>query len=775
VTSKPDEVIATIERTLQTRQAYVDGKELRFLCTIHSDTNPSARWNPEKQTWFCDVCKRGGGYLDLAQRLGISTQSERMGNGQDARRIVRTYDYRDEQNELLYQVVRYEPKDFRQRRPDGTGGWAWDLKGVRPVAHGLPSLAGQSRVYIVEGEKDVERLRSLGISATCNSGGAGKWTNDLTQQLLEAGVQEVIVLSDNDDPGRKHAESVARSCFGSGLAVKILALPGLPPKGDVSDFLDAGNTAADLQSLAEAAAEWAPEETKDTAVASSPDESGETEERQRRFTDVGNAERFVRQHGAYSRYCYPLRSWFVCNEGSSIWERCPGNRVMQLGKAAVMSLYDEARREADDEQRTKLAAHAVKSESAQRLQALIDLARSEPGIAISPEAFDRDPWLFSLASGVIELKTGNFRARRRDDLITKQSPVQFDPAATCPIWLQFLARIFQSDQRLIEFVQQAVGYALTGVTVEQVFFLLWGSGSNGKSTLLKVLLKLLGDYGLQMPADTFLSRTQDGRATPDLARLQGARLAVAIESDEGCRLAEGTIKQMTGSDRIAARRLYQDFIEFEPSHKIFFATNHKPRVKDNTHAMWRRMRLIPFEVQIADSEQDPALPDKLVAELPGILNWALAGCLAWQQVGRLITPEAVVNATASYRTEQDVLDDFLRERCVRGAADIVKFAELRKNYGEWAGEFSERPLSSKAFAAALQERGFRPLLLKNARHYAGLRLRTINDDLADATAGPEKEDELRSTDNNTEPAAVEMPDPAPSTTEQEALYDYDVD
>ena len=445
-----------------------------------------------------------------------------------------------------------------------------------------------------------------------------------------------------------------------------------------------------------------------------------------RLTDVGNGQLFARQHRKYARYCYPLKMWFVCN-GTSLWEPCAGNLIAQLAKASIISLYDEVPRETNDERRTKLAAHAVKSENAQRLQAMIDLARSEPGISVSPNDFDSDPWLFSIVDGVLDLRTGVFRERQRGDLITKQSPVRFDPVATCPAWLLFLAQIFRDDQRLITYIQHIIGYCLTGVTVEQVFFLLWGSGSNGKSTLLKVLLKLFGDYGLQVPADTFLTRTHDGRATPDLARLQGARLAVAIESDDGCRLAEGTIKQMTGGDRIAARRLYQDFIEFEPTHKILFGTNHKPRVRDNSHAMWRRMRLIPFEVQIADHAQDPALADKLFLELPGILNWALAGCLAWQKTGRLLTPETVVTATASYRSDQDVLDDFLRERCVCGPEHVELFAELRKAYVTWAEEMSDKPMSSKSFGATLSERGYLPTRRSNARYYTGLRLRDVTD------------------------------------------------
>ena len=343
-----------------------------------------------------------------------------------------------------------------------------------------------------------------------------------------------------------------------------------------------------------------------------------------RITDVGNAERFAHQHQPYVRYCYAFKAWFVCT-AHSVWERCVGNRVMQRMKETVRSIYDEVQRESDDPRRTKLAAHALRSENVQRMQGALVIAQSEPGIAILPDAFDANPMLLGVANGVVDIQTTSLRAYRPEDLITKQSPVVFDASASCPTWLTFLGRIFGGNAPLIAYVQQVIGYCLTGLSTEQAFFLLWGSGSNGKSTLLRVLLALLGDYGLQMAVETLLIRKQDGRATPDLARLQGARLAVVIESDEGSRLAEGVLKQMTGGDNIMARRLYSDPIEFKPSHKILLATNHKPRVKDNTHAMWRRMRLIPFEIQIADHEQDPALVDKLLAELSGILNWHWRG------------------------------------------------------------------------------------------------------------------------------------------------------
>jgi putative DNA primase/helicase len=460
------------------------------------------------------------------------------------------------------------------------------------------------------------------------------------------------------------------------------------------------------------------------------------------LTDTGNAERLTGLAAGNFRYCHERRLWVVCDQsGRWNWDR-GGHLINHLGKKTVQSIYSEAERETSEAHRKALAKHALASEALHRRHALIELAKSEQSIPITLDKFDRDSWLFAVRNGVIDLHTGSLRPLNREDFITKTSGVNFNAYATCPTWWEFLRRIFADDRELISYVQQAVGYTLTGLTVEQVFFLLHGAGANGKSTFMRVLLELFGDYGLHCPADTFLARAQDGRAAPDLVRLQGVRLAAAIESDAGARLAQSMIKAMTGGDAITARGLYQDYTQFIPTHTVWFATNHKPRVTDATHAMWRRVRMIPYPVQIPCTEQDPTLSDRLIAELPGILNWAIAGCLEWQRAGRLIAPRAVLESTQTYRDEQDVLDDFVREHCIRDRTASVPFGELHKAYVAWAGETMERPISSRAFANALQERGFHPTTEKRARHYRGLRLRTPRDSDATGTVDADVEEVL---------------------------------
>lgn len=545
----PDGVRQAIEQALHLRQASPEGKEIRFLAPCHDDHEPSARWNPDKHTWFCDVCKKGGGYKHLAGLLGVSIPA--MSNGQDTRRIVKTYDYRDEHNELLYQVVRYTPKDFRQRRPNGTGGFTWDLKGVRPVVYQLPKLSGQPRVYKPEGEKDVDRLWSVGLSATCNSGGAGKWTGELTQQLKTAGVHEVIILPDNDEPGRQHAESVARSCFAAGLVAKIVTLPNLPPKGDVSDFFDAGKTVEDLNALVEAASCWVPD---------AHDEE-ERPEPALRLTDVGNGELFARQHHAQVRYCFSVKQWFVWD--GQRWNPDDGGGMTRLAKQTALTLYERAAKEPDERCRKALAKWAAESETERRLTSMVSLARSEPGIAVPADHLDTDLLLLNVQNGTLDLRTGALRPARREDFITKLVPVHYRPDAVCPEFERLLDRLFENVPAVRKYLQRIFGYSLTGLTSEQCFFIVFGTGSNGKSTVLRAILDLLGDYATTTRPETFLTKRGEGIPN-DVAALAGARFVLSLESEQGKRLAEGLVKGVTGGDKLSARFLHKEFFTFAP-------------------------------------------------------------------------------------------------------------------------------------------------------------------------------------------------------------------
>jgi putative DNA primase/helicase len=378
--------------------------------------------------------------------------------------------------------------------------------------------------------------------------------------------------------------------------------------------------------------------------------------------------------------------------------------VMRRAKDTVGLIYEEASRQDESGRRSATAEHALRSEGGSRLQAMITLAQSEPGIAIQPQDLDADPWKLNVPNGTLDLSTGELLSHSRNDLITKLVPVTYDKDATCPRWCAFLARIFSGDAELIRFVQRALGYSLTGSTKEQVLFLLYGTGANGKSTLLEIFRCLLGDYARTSDFGTFLQKRASG-VPNDIARLAGARLVTAQEAENGARLSEVLIKQMTGGDTVQARFLYAEHFEFSPRFKLFLAANHKPEIRGTDHAIWRRIKLIPFAVTIPEREQDKDLAEKLKGELPGILAWAVRGCLEWQRDG-LGSPTAVNAATGEYRVESDILASFLAECCVEGSTNTASASDLYKAFKEWAERNGEQTVSQTSFGTQLRERGF---------------------------------------------------------------------
>ncbi|KKL83177.1 hypothetical protein LCGC14_1977380 [marine sediment metagenome] len=367
-----------------------------------------------------------------------------------------------------------------------------------------------------------------------------------------------------------------------------------------------------------------------------------------------------------------------------------------------------------------LADHAKRTESEARIAAMIALAASEPGIPVRPAELDADPWLLNVQNGTLDLRTGTLRVHEGADLITKLAPVNYDPAAECPLWLAFLDRIMEGKASLIEFLQRSAGYSLTGDISEQVLFFFYGRGRNGKSTFLTTILTLLGDYGRQAAPGLLTMKRHDAHPT-ERADLMGARFVASIEVEQGRRLAEALVKELTGGDRQKARFMRGDFFEWEPTHKLYLAVNHRPVVTGTDLAIWRRIRLVPFSVRIPEEEQDRNLSAKLKGEASGILNWALEGCLAWQGDG-LGAPLEVVEATASYRAEQDVLGAFIDDECTLAEDAKATAKSLYAAYREWSKAHGEEPATQTAFGLQLGERGLRASRGRSARWWRGIGL-----------------------------------------------------
>ena len=422
------------------------------------------------------------------------------------------------------------------------------------------------------------------------------------------------------------------------------------------------------------------------------------------LTDLGNARRLVEACAADLRYCPQWRCWLVWD--GRHWVPDKTLRVMRRAKAVVRQMYADAAATKNATKRRGLVEHAHKSESEARLRAMVTLAQSEPGIPVMVEELDRDRWLLNVLNGTIDLRTAKLRRHRRQDLITKLAPVAYDPTATCPRWEAFLDRIFAGDQKLIGFVRRAAGYSLSGTASERVILLLFGTGKNGKTTLLETLRAAFGDYATATPVETLLVK-RTGGIPNDLARLKGARLVTASEAEKGARLAEALVKQVTGRDTIAARFLYAEFFDFRPTFTLWLATNHKPVIRGTDPAIWDRIRLIPFTVRIPEDEQDKQLLEKLRTELPGILRWLVEGCLAWQHDG-LGVPPAVEDATAAYQAEMHPLTGFIEECCVIAATAWAKFGDLWKAYILWAQDAGEVALSKVDFGDRLTDLDYPP-------------------------------------------------------------------
>lgn len=431
-----------------------------------------------------------------------------------------------------------------------------------------------------------------------------------------------------------------------------------------------------------------------------------------KLSDLGNAARLVRRHGQDLVFSTALgwmhwdgRRW---NPDSDLEiERRAYETVQWFLRAALADPVDEV---AD-----ALVKWARKSESQARIRAMVELAR--PFVAVEQSLFDADPWLLNTGTGTIDLRTGELLPHRREDYLTRLVEVGYDPEATAPTFEKFLDTVFAGDRDLIGYVQRAVGLAIQGGISGQVLFFLIGTGSNGKTTFIEALHDLLGGYARKLPVESLMKKPV-GSVRNDLAQLPGVRLVTAVESDIDGKLAEGLVKSITGGDTISARFLYREFFDFRPQLTPMVSTNHLPMVRGTDHAVWRRIKAIPFDVTIPDEEQDQHLPEKLRAELPGVLAWAVRGCLEWQQRG-LDEPEAVTRAIASYRTSQDLLALWLADECQEGAGLQSTSSDLYSSYQWWAGRNGGKDLSHEEFGRLLAERGFE----RDRQYISGKRFR----------------------------------------------------
>lgn len=632
--------------------------------------------------------------------------------------------------------------------------WRKGMESSDYILFRLPQLQAAIRagrvIYIVEGEAKVMALERHGEIATCNTFGAGHWRKAYGKIL--AGAKCVVILPDNDDEGRKHAHEVAATLYGQAQDIRIVELKGLQPKGDIVDFFQGGCTIQDL---------WAAVANTSSYI---PPASvvGESLADKANLSDWGNAKRLVARHGETIRWVSQWKEWIIWD--GRRWAKDHTGRITWLAKDTVRNILRDAAGAPDQDVKT-LVKFALQSENQSNLRNLIESAKSEPAIPIEPDVLDVNPWLLNCNNGTIELQTGGLFFHDKNHLNTKIAPVAYDPNASCPTWMAFLFRVMDGRMDLVEYLQRAVGYTLTGDTSEHCLFLLHGAGRNGKSTFIDVVHAMLGSYANTSEFSTWLEKKSDA-VRDDLADLQGARFVSASEADSGRRLSEAIVKQASGGDLIKARFLFGKYFSYQPQFKLYLATNHKPVIRGQDNGIWSRIKMIPFEVTIPIGERDKALKFKLFQELPGILAWAMRGCLEWQQRG-LQEPAAIVAATDAYRREMDTLAGFFQDCVVELPGHRTQATSLYQAYSEWFGRAggNERDkdfLSRPAFGRIMLQRNYKKVTWGGYYYWDGLCL------LSALSPVDREQIELTRAHRGT-PSAAGDPGPAARAVEQPSL------
>lgn len=442
------------------------------------------------------------------------------------------------------------------------------------------------------------------------------------------------------------------------------------------------------------------------------------------FNDFGNALRFQALYGEQLRYCHAFNSWLV-NIGTH-WDIDRTDRARRLAQHAMLEFARQAM-DAGGKGAARFAGNCLNS---QRITAM--LREAQPHLVVTPDQMDTNTRLLNFTNRTVDLRTGESREHRVDDLITKLIRHSYQPSASCPRqFLSFLQRIIPPTLQL--YIQKAIGYSLTGETSEKAVFVCHGAGNNGKTTLLSLIRELLGeDYAVLLQIETLMVRQDNNNSQADLADLRGARFAMTSETEEGQRLSEGKLKRITqGMGKVKAVRKYENPIEFPETHKLWLDCNHKPVIRGTDQAIWNRLHLVPFGVTIPDDEIDRELPGKLIEGAEGIFAWAVAGAVRWYAEG-LGKPRVVESAGGQWRSDSDRIGRFLGERCIVGETMTAKARPLYLAYRKWSDETGERVMPEVAFGNVLVERGFQREHTRHGNVYRGI---AENNDVADGMWG----------------------------------------
>ena len=628
-------------------------------------------------------------------------------------RIADTYDYVDEDGAFLFQVARYVPKTFRPRRKVN-GEWVYGLGDVRRVPYRLPELraavgAGEP-VYIAEGEKDVDRLRAAGVAATCNQGGARSWRKEYADFFRGA---SVIVVVDKDAGGRRWAADIAASL--NGVAASVAFVEAAVGK-DASDHLAGGFGPEEFQPLN------LPSETPPAGPSAQAFTSKDAAE----LNESSNGHRFAVMHGDVARFV-PGMDWLVYEPVMGTWRIDP-RAANRLAEATGKDWYRVARDECEDQSvRDKVVRQAKSSLSARGIASTLTLAANVKALERAADELDPDPMLFNCANGVIDLRTGELLKHDPKYMMTRVSPVSYDPDAGHPVLDAYLADVTAGKDDFGAYLRRCLGYTLTGLMHERVFFLVLGPTAAGKSTFEEAVVAMLGSYAVVTSMDTFLRRSNVGAVRNDLADFPGARLVTGVEVDKNKHLDETLVKQIVGGDTISTRRLFKEFFSFHPQCKLWFAANAAPRMSDDDDALWMRARDLPFDNQIPEEKKDPRVKETLrdpAAGGPALLAEAVRGCLEWQRDG-LGRCDAVIQAGRALRSEMDPYFEFFADHIVEEVGARTRHAAVTEALHAWQrrnGNRSDASVNARSLSVRMTKRGFSGDKDKHGRYWNDIRL-----------------------------------------------------
>ena len=668
-----DDVVARLEGVKRSGKAFV------AKCPAHEDHRQSLGVSEGNDGRVLLKCYAGCDTVAVCGAMGFKLADlfADRGNGSGGnghREIVATYDYTDEEGDLLYQVVRFEPKDFRQRRRVN-GGWVWKLGDVERVLYHLPeirtAIKADAEVWVTEGEKDADALRKSGQFATCNAGGAGKWRDEYTEALAGA---SVVIVADRDEPGRKHAARVAQALEGTAAAVRVVeaaagkdAYDHLMAGKGVEEFIevDVGEVPVALPSRGSAVQPATLPLVLEAAHAAVLAD------------EWRDAYRWAQHENAWRRWT------------GRVWKRASEQAVVNAAQKVLRKHYAgllaQPQTAAEDKRLRELHRGMCRHASVSGGLAFL---KGEPGFHTEFEQWDADAFTVNCADGLLDLRSQSLRPHDPAALCTKSARWSFAEGESTGAWERHLRRCLP-DEDVRRQVQRDLGRALVGTDLEESLPIWYGTGANGKSTTARTILQGVGEYGRQAVKDLLVASRFERHST-DLADLAGSRLVVAEEVEDGKRLDEATVKNLTGGNRKKARFMRGDNFEFEQTFSIFLLVNHRPLIAGTDNGIWRRVRLVPWSANISFADQRPQ--DEMVAELMAdgawMLRWMVAGLADWQADHHWVAAPVEV-ATADYRAEQDVLAGFIARRCVLDPRASVSVADLFAAYDKDTDEHGD--------------------------------------------------------------------------------------